>query len=76
MKVIQQKLSMNRMTFSEANKMLSAPLFDKNELALMKLLVLESLSKYDSISEANCKGNIYKLLITIRTKIHELNNEL
>ena len=76
MKVIQQKLSMNRMTFSEANKMLSAPLFDKNELALMKLLVLESLSKYDSISEANCKGNIYKLLITIRTKIHELSNEL
>ena len=67
---------MNRMTFSEANKMLSAPLFDKNELALMKLLVLESLSKYDSISEANCKGNIYKLLITIRTKIHELSNEL
>tara|TARA_B100000579_G_scaffold431938_1_gene447848 strand:- start:1829 stop:2023 length:195 start_codon:yes stop_codon:yes gene_type:complete len=64
------------MTFSEANRMLSAPLFDKNELALMKLLVLESLSKYDSISEANCKGNIYKLLITIRTKIHELNNEL
>ena len=64
------------MTFSEANKMLSAPLFDKNELALIKLLVLESLSKYDSISEANCKGNIYKLLITIRTKIHELSNEL
>ena len=64
------------MTFSEANRMLSAPLFDKNELALIKLLVLESLSKYDSISEANCKGNIYKLLITIRTKIHELNNEL
>ena len=64
------------MTFSEANRMLSAPLFDKNEMALIKLLVLESLSKYDSISEANCKGNIYKLLITIRTKIHELNNEL
>ena len=42
------------MTHSEANRLLSAPLFDKNELALIKLLVLESLSKYDNISEANC----------------------
>ena len=64
------------MTFSEANKMLSAPLFDKNELALLKLLVLESLSKYDSISEANCKGNIYKLLKQTQSKIHQLSNEL
>ena len=64
------------MTHSEANRMLNAPLFDKNELALIKLLVLESLSKYDNISEANCKGNIYKLLTTIKTKVHELNNEL
>ena len=67
---------MNRMTFSEANRLLSAPLFDKNELALIKLLVLESLSKYDNISEANCSGNIYKLLTTIRSKVHELSNEL
>ena len=64
------------MTFSEANRMLSAPLFDKNELALLKLLVLESLSKYDSISEANCKGNIYKLLKQTQSKIHQLSNEL
>tara|TARA_B100001057_G_C22754632_1_gene913183 strand:- start:857 stop:1051 length:195 start_codon:yes stop_codon:yes gene_type:complete len=64
------------MIFDINEELLSAPLFDKNELALIKLLVLESLSKYDSISEANCKGNIYQLLITIRTKIHELSNEL
>ena len=41
------------MTHSEANACLSAPLFDKNELALIKLLVLESLSKYDDLNEAN-----------------------
>ena len=64
------------MTLNNINSMLNAPLFDKNELALIKLLVLESLSKYDNISEANCKGNIYKLLTTIKTKVHELSNEL
>ncbi len=64
------------MTHSEANRCLSAPLFDKNELALIKLLVLESLSKYDNINEANCSGNIYKLLTTIKSKVHELSNEL
>ena len=50
--------------------------FSASELSIIKLLVLESLSKYDSISEANCKGNIYKLLTTIKTKVHELSNEL
>ena len=64
------------MTHSEANACLSAPLFDKNELAIIKLLVLESLSKYDNINEANCSGNIYKLLTTIKSKVHELSNEL
>ena len=64
------------MTLNNINSMLNAPLFDKNELALIKLLVLESLSKYDKLSEANCKGNIYKLLTTIKTKVHELSNEL
>jgi len=56
--------------------MLNAPLFDKNEMALIKLLVLESLSKYDSLSNNNTEGNIYKLLTQIKTKVHELSNEL
>ncbi len=64
------------MTLDNIETMLNAPLFDKNELALLKLLVLESLSKYDSISEANCKGNIYKLLKQTQSKIHQLSNEL
>ena len=64
------------MTHNNINAMLNAPLFDKNELSLIKLLVLESLSKYDDLSEANCRGNIYKLLTTIKSKVHELSNEL
>jgi hypothetical protein len=56
--------------------MLNAPLFDKNELALIKLLVLESLSKYDSLSNNNSEGNIYRLLTQIKVKVHELSNEL
>ena len=64
------------MTLDEANLMLNAPLFDKNEMALIKLLVLESLSKYDSLSEANRKGNIYRLLKQTQRKIYELNDEL
>ena len=64
------------MTLNNINSCINAPLFDKNELALIKLLVLESLSKYDNISEANCSGNIYKLLTTIKSKVHELSNEL
>ena len=64
------------MTLNNINAMLNAPLFDKNELALIKLLVLESLSKYDSLSNNNSEGNIYKLLTTIKTKVHELSNEL
>ena len=64
------------MTLNNINSMLNAPLFDKNELSLIKLLVLESLSKYDDLSEANCRGNIYKLLTTIKSKVHELSNEL
>ena len=64
------------MTHNINNSLLNAPLFDNKELSLIKLLVLESLANYDSISEANCKGNIYKLLTTIKTKVHELNNEL
>ena len=50
--------------------------FSASELSIIKLLVLESLSKYDNINEANCSGNIYKLLTTIRSKVHELSNEL
>ena len=56
--------------------MLNAPLFDKNELALIKLLVLERLSKYDSLSNNNSEGNIYRLLTQIKVKVHELSNEL
>ena len=64
------------MTLNNINSMLNAPLFDKNEMALIKLLVLESLSKYDSLSNNNTEGNIYKLLTSIKTKVHELSNEL
>tara|TARA_B100001057_G_scaffold377972_1_gene383298 strand:+ start:420 stop:614 length:195 start_codon:yes stop_codon:yes gene_type:complete len=64
------------MTLDEANLMLSAPLFDNEEMALIKMLVLESLSKYDSLSEANRKGNIYRLLKQTQRKIYELNDEL
>ena len=56
--------------------MLNAPLFDNKELSLIKLLVLESLANYDSISEANCKGNMYKLLKQTLSKVHELQSEL
>jgi hypothetical protein len=64
------------MTLNNINSMLNAPLFDKNELALIKLLVLESLSKYDSLSNNNSEGNIYRLLTQIKVKVHELSNEL
>ena len=64
------------MTLNHINAMLNAPLFDKNELALIKLLVLESLSKYDSLSNNNSEGNIYRLLTQIKVKVHELSNEL
>ena len=64
------------MTLNNINSMLNAPLFDKNELALIKLLVLESLSKYDSLSNNNSEGNIYRLLTSIKVKVHELSNEL
>ena len=64
------------MTHNNINSCINAPLFDKNELSLIKLLVLESLSKYDDLNEANCRGNIYKLLTTIKSKVHELSNEL
>ena len=64
------------MTLDEANLMLSAPLFDNEEMALIKMLVLESLSKYDSLSNNNTEGNIYKLLTSIKGKVHELSNEL
>ena len=64
------------MTHNNINSCINALLFDKNELSLIKLLVLESLSKYDDLSEANCRGNIYKLLTTIKSKVHELSNEL
>ena len=64
------------MTLNNINSMLNAPLFDKNELALIKLLVLESLSKYDSLSNNNPEGNIYRLLTQIKVKVHELSNEL
>lgn len=64
------------MTLDEANLMLSAPLFDNEEMALIKMLVLESLSKYDTLSEANRKGNIYRLLKQTQRKIYELNDEL
>lgn len=56
--------------------MLSAPLFDNEEMALIKLLVLESLSKYETLSEANREGNIYRLLKQTQRKIYELNDEL
>ena len=64
------------MTLNNINSCINAPLFDKNELSLIKLLVLESLSKYDDLNEANCRGNIYKLLTSIKSKVHELSNEL
>ena len=64
------------MTHNNINSCINAPLFDKNELSLIKLLVLESLSKYDDLNEANCRGNIYKLLTSIKSKVHELSNEL
>lgn len=64
------------MTLKEANLMLSAPLFDNEEMALIKLLVLESLSKYETLSEANREGNIYRLLKQTQRKIYELNDEL
>ena len=64
------------MTLDEANSMLSAPLFDNEEMALIKLLVLESLSKYETLSEANREGNIYRLLKQTQRKIYELNDEL
>ena len=64
------------MTLDNIETMLNAPLFDKNEMALIKLLVLESLSKYDSLSNNNTEGNIYKLLTQIKVKVHELSNEL
>lgn len=70
------KSRLNRMTLKEANLMLSAPLFDNEEMALIKLLVLESLSKYETLSEANREGNIYRLLKQTQRKIYELNDEL
>jgi len=64
------------MTHNINNSLLNAPLFDNQELSLIKLLVLESLANYDSISEANCKGNMYGLLKQTLSKVHELQSEL
>ena len=46
------------MTLNNINSMLNAPLFDKNELALIKLLVLESLSKYDHLNVTTIQRGI------------------
>ena len=48
------------MTHSEANRLLSAPLFNKNELALIKLLVFDIAGeKVKFVSEINMVINIY-----------------
>lgn len=64
------------MTLDEANEMLSAPLFDNEEMALIKLLVLESLANYNALPVANRQGSIYDKLKRIQRKIYELNDEL
>ena len=63
------------MTHNNINSCINAPLFDKNELSLIKLLV-RVVIKYDDLSEHNSEGNIYRLLTSIKVKVHELSNEL
>ena len=50
--------------------------FAPRELSLLKLLVLENLSKYDDVNVTEESGSIYELLTQIKSKIHYLQSEL
>ena len=48
--------------------------FNNEELAILKLLVLESLAKYDDVN-VNESGNIYTMLLNLLDKICYLQRD-
>ena len=49
--------------------------FNSQELSILKLLVLENLSKYDDVNVAEESGNIYVMLLQLLDKIHYLQKD-
>ena len=49
--------------------------FSKQELSLLKLLVLTELRNYRGVNSLECSGNIHSLLTQIQTKIGVLQSK-
>ncbi len=50
--------------------------FSSRELSLIKLLVLENLSKYDDVNVIEESGSIYELLKQIQHKVNYLQSDI
>ncbi len=49
--------------------------FNAQELSILKLIVLENLSKYDDVNVAEESGNIYTMLLQLLDKICYLQKD-
>ncbi len=58
----------------QPNATLNRGTFSKEELSLLKLLVLENLSNYDDLN-VNESGNIYRMLQQLIGKINYIQRE-
>ena len=58
----------------QLNATLNRGTFSKEELSLLKLLVLESLSNYDDLN-VNESGNIYRMLQQLIGKINYIQRD-
>tara|TARA_B100000131_G_scaffold282870_1_gene290406 strand:- start:2051 stop:2248 length:198 start_codon:yes stop_codon:yes gene_type:complete len=58
----------------QLNATLNRGTFSKEELSLLKLLVLENLSNYDDLN-VNESGNIYRMLQQLIGKINYIQRE-
>ena len=58
----------------QLNATLNRGTFSKEELSLLKLLVLENLSNYDDLNVNEASGSIYTKLKQIQSKIQVLQS--
>ena len=63
------------MTLNNKLEQLLVSEFNSQELSILKLLVLENLSKYDDVNVAEESGNIYVMLLQLLDKIHYLQKD-
>ena len=61
-------------TIEQLNATLNRGTFSKEELSLLKLLVLENLSNYDDLN-VNESGNIYRMLQQLIGKINYIQRD-